>query len=516
MDSPDKVRKTQAVLAALYEATPDYVIIADVVEWRLLYLNRAARTMVGLKEGEDLSAMRIEDIHPSSAMVVLANEGIPGALQHGSWEGESVVLNSEGREIPVSQLIVAHSGMAGDVRFISSVMRDLTERKKLEEQLRQAQKTECMGRLAGGVAHDFNNLLTVIAGYSEIALSNLPAQDPMRPSIQAISDAGVRAASLTRQLLTFSRQTVLEPRVLDLNEVVTGVTSILERVIGEDVLLRTVLDPAINCVKADPASIGQVLMNLAINASDAMPTGGNLTISTCNVSCESGHSATGPTVPPGQYVMLTTADTGSGMTPELTARIFEPFFTTKGVGRGTGLGLSVVHGIVKQSNGHIEVYSKLNAGTSFRIYLPAVEEQVTTPIPLDSGKSMGGAETILLVEDEKAVRALALYAFKSRGYEVLTASDGVDAMLVAKECRGFIDLLVTDVVMPRMGGGELTEALRSLFPKMKVLYTSGYTDDAVVRHGIFRKDVSFLQKPYTPLSLARKVRAVLDDTVVDV
>ena len=245
---------------------------------------------------------------------------------------------------------------------------------------------------------------------------------------------------------------------------------------------------------------------------DAMPTGGNLTITTCNVNYES-QSPKGPAVPPGQYVMLTTADTGSGMAPELTAHIFEPFFTTKEVGRGTGLGLSVVHGIVKQSHGHIEVHSELNAGTSFRIYLPAVEEQVTSPRALDSGKSMGGAETIMLVEDERAVRGLALYAFKSRGYEVLTATDGIDAMLVAKQYRGVIDLLVTDVVMPRMGGRELAEALRPLFPQMKVLYTSGYTDDAVVRHGVIGKDVSFLQKPYTPLSLTRKVRAVLDDTI---
>jgi PAS domain S-box-containing protein len=502
----------QAVLAALFEATPDFVGIADAMDGHFLFLNRAARRMVGRGEEEDLAAARIEDLHPASAMRILTNEGIPSALQDGSWEGESAVLNREGREIPVSQVIVAHRTPGGDVRFISTVMRDLTERKKLEEQLRQAQKMEAIGRLAGGVAHDFNNLLTVISGYSEIILLELPAGDPMRQSIQAISDAGVRAASLTRQMLTFSRQAVLEPKVLNLNEVVRESESLLQRLIGEDVLLTTVLDPAIHCVKVDPALFGQVLMNLAVNARDAMPTGGNLSIETCNVNWDRDYVATHSEIHTGQYVMLSTTDTGSGMTPEARIRVFEPFFTTKEVGKGTGLGLAVVHGIVKQSNGHIEVYSELDVGTTFKIYLPAVEEHVTAPKALDRGKSMGGAETILLVEDEKAVRGLALHVFQSHGYEVLTATDGRDAILVAEAYHGPIDLLVTDVVMPRMGGRELAEVLRSAFPKMKVLYTSGYTDDAVVRHGILRKEVSFLQKPYTPLSLTRKVRTVLDAT----
>jgi signal transduction histidine kinase/CheY-like chemotaxis protein len=501
----------QAVLASLFEATPDYVGIANIMDRHFLFLNGAARRLLVRGEDEDPSAMRLEDLHPASAMWVLTNEAIPSALQDGHWEGESIVLNREGREIPVSQVIVAHRDVTGDARFISTVMRDLTERKKLEEQLRQAQKIEAIGRLTGGVAHDFNNLLTVIGGYSEIVLLELPVEHPMRQSIQAISDAAVRAASLTRQMLAFSRQTVLEPRILDLNEVVRGMESMLQRLIGEDILLTTVLQPAISCVKADPASFGQVLMNLAINGSDAMPTGGKLTIETCNVNWEPDWAATHPEVQPGRYVTLTTTDTGSGMTPEVRARIFEPFFTTKEVGKGTGLGLAVIYGIVKQSNGHIEVYSELNIGTTFKIYLPAVEFPITAPKELDYGKSACGGETILLVEDEKAVRGLALHAFQSHGYDVLTAIDGKDAMLVAERSRCPIDLLMTDVVMPRMGGRELAEALRSMFPMMKVLYTSGYTDDAVVRHGIVQKEVSFLQKPYTPLSLARKVRSVLDE-----
>jgi CheY-like chemotaxis protein len=304
----------------------------------------------------------------------------------------------------------------------------------------------------------------------------------------------------------------VEPKVLNLNEVVREAERMLQRLIGEDVELTTVLDPTINSVKIDPALFGQVLMNLVVNARDAMPTGGHLTIETFNLNVERDCAATHPQIQTGQYVVLAASDTGLGMTTEASARIFEPFFTTKEVGKGTGLGLAVVHGIVKQSNGHIDVYSELGIGTSFKIYLPAVEEHVSALKGLDEDKWIDGAETILLVEDEKAVRGMALQAIKSRGYKVLTASDGRDAMRVAEEYRGTIDLLITDVVMPRMGGRELAEALLPVLPKMRVLFTSGYTDDAVVRHGILQKEVSFLQKPYTPISLTRKVRAVLDDT----
>ncbi len=386
---------------------------------------------------------------------------------------------------------------------------DVTERKHLEVQLRQAQKMEAVGQLAGGVAHDFNNLLTIISGYSEVLLSTLPAGDPVRASVKAISEAGARAASLTRQLLAFSRQSVLEPKVLDLNAIVQETGDMLRRLIGEDVLLTTVLDPKLSRVKVDPSQVEQVLMNLAVNARDAMPKGGKLTIETGNVELDDRYAATHADRRSGRHVLLAVSDTGSGMSPEVKARIFEPFFTTKGVGKGTGLGLAMVFGAVKQSGGSIDVYSELGLGSTFKIYLPAAADQASSPEKRDSSV-VGGTETILLVEDEDGVRALALLVLQRHGYTVLAASDGTDAMRVIEQHRGHIDLLVTDVVMPGMDGRELAEGLRPRFPQMKVLFSSGYTDDAVVRHGVLHDSVFFLQKPYSPFSLAKKVRDVLD------
>jgi CheY-like chemotaxis protein len=372
---------------------------------------------------------------------------------------------------------------------------------------------EAIGHLAGGIAHDFNNLLTVITGYSDLVLSNLDQNHPFYPDVLEIKNASEKAESLTRQLLAFSRKQVLQPKVLDLNTLVSNMNKMLRRLIGENIELTTILTEDLGKIKIDPGQIEQVIINLAVNARDAMSNGGKLTIETANVELDEEYALTHIAVIPGRYVMLSVSDTGIGMSPEIREHIFEPFFTTKENGKGTGLGLSTVYGIVKQSGGNIWVYSEPGRGTTLKIYLPRIEETVKSIGPMDaSQKSLEGSETILLVEDEEVVRTLACTILQKNGYTVLEAANGEEALRLAQGQNTHpIHLMVTDVIMPGISGPELAKQLTPLHLEMKVLFMSGYTDNAVIHHDILEPGMPYLQKPFTPDGLARKVRKVLDE-----
>jgi signal transduction histidine kinase len=390
-------------------------------------------------------------------------------------------------------------------------VRDLTRQRKLEDQLLQAQKMEAVGQLAGGVAHDFNNLLTVIMSYSSMLLTDGAPGDSDRSDIQAISDAAVRAASLTRQLLAFSRKQVLQLQPVNVNAVVTDVEKMLHRLIGEDISLSTHLDPQLALINADPGQLEQVLLNLAVNARDAMPDGGSLTLTTDNADLSEEHGDRHLGAVPGKYIMLAVTDTGTGMTKEVQQRLFEPFYTTKGAGKGTGLGLATVHGIVKQLGGDIYVYSELGHGTTFKVYFPHL---TTIPEPVvgavEQRETPRGSETIVLAEDDDALRSLGARVLGAFGYNVLVARTGSDALRIVAEHAGPIDLVATDVVMPEMSGSQLVEKVLKARPGIRVLFMSGYTDDEVMRRGVIDGQTAFLQKPFTPDMLAHKVRAVLD------
>jgi PAS domain S-box-containing protein len=385
------------------------------------------------------------------------------------------------------------------------------ERKHLEAQLLQSQKLEAVGQLAGGVAHDFNNLLTAIMGYSQLTLRRLSPDHDLRPNLEEIEKASERAASLTRQLLAFSRKQVLQPKVLDLNSVIADLERMLRRMIAEHIEMRTTLEQKLGNIRADPSQIEQVIMNLAVNSQDAMPFGGKLTIETANVFLDEAYARQHLAVTSGHYVMLAVSDTGSGMDPEVQQHIFEPFFTTKEVGKGTGLGLSTVYGIVKQSGGSIWIYSELNKGTTVKIYFPRVEEGVEEykrPVALpDLAK---GTETILLVEDDEMVRKLARAVLETSGYSVLEAAGGNDAQQICEQYPESIQLLLTDVVMPEMSGREVVKRLLILHPEMSVLFMSGYAQNAIVHHGVLDEGINFIEKPFSPQALALKVREVLD------
>jgi PAS domain S-box-containing protein len=619
-------QETQERLVSILEATSDLVGMTD-PSGNIIYLNRAGLSMFGVEHLDAVGQRR----HPEWAARLIAETGIPTAIAEGAWSGESALLDANGRETPVSQVILAHRDRDGRLEYLSTIARDITGRKQaeetaqrlaaivdgsddaivgktldgiittwnggaerlfgysaeemigntiarlippdrtqetteildqirsggtlkhyeterltkdglrivvsltvspirdgagrivgaakiarditqqrqLEERLQQSQKMEAIGRLAGGIAHDFNNLLTVINGYAKLALRKLDSGDPLQRYFLQIEGAGRRASGLTQQLLAFSRKQVLQPSVLNINKVIQAMEPLLIRLIREDIRLDAVLDPALLSIEADTHQIEQVLMNLVINASDAMPSGGTLTIETKDVYLDKEYALQRVDVTPGAYVMLAVSDTGTGMDAATQARVFEPFFTTKPTGKGTGLGLSTVYGVVKQSGGHVAVYSEIGIGTTFRVYLPATTQPVTEEPVKPEVTSLQGTETILLVEDHAGLRQYAVEVLRDLGYQVHEAANSSEALAIGKAQRDKVDLLITDVVMPDMGGRELAEALAPLARRMRVLYMSGYTENFIVKQGVLDPGIEFLAKPFNPEDLAEKVKGIL-------
>ena len=496
------------------ESAADLVAVVD-MNGRRLYNSPSYQRVLGYSPDELGGTASFDQIHPDDRQLVLK------AAEDARRTGQGRKLEYRFRHkdgtwrILESTASVIRNAM-GESEKMVIVNRDITERRQAEKelhenQLRQIQKMEALGRLSGGIAHDFNNLLGVIIGYAEFLEDSLSEGDPLRKSVHEIKKGGQRAASLTRQLLAFSRQQVLEPKVLDLNAVVADVEKMLRRVIGEDIELIITLDPTLGRVMADQGQIEQVIMNLAANARDAMPNGGKLTIKTANAELDETYAGRSPAVRSGCYVQLAVSDSGIGMDAETKGHIFEPFFTTKGMGRGTGLGLATVYGVVSQSNGYIWVYSEIGKGTIFKIYLPLVKGEVQAASPEVSQPQFAHeGETILLVEDEESLRVVTRALLVQHGYNVLEASSGGQGVKIAQEHHSPIHLLLTDVVMPGMNGPNLAEKVAGLHPETKILYMSGYTDHIIGKHGFLESGVLLLEKPYTRGTLTRKVRAALE------
>lgn len=479
------------------------------LEGRITFVNPAALRLLGYEQadilGQDLAALAERasaDTHGRVRDALAANTTFRSHDQ--------TFYRKDGSCFPIeytSTPIRENDQQIGSV----FVFKDVSQRRSLEEQVRQSQKLEAVGRLAGGVAHDFNNLLTVVSGYSELLSANPSLDQRAREAVGEIQRSAERAIAVTRQLLAFSRKQLLQPRPVDLNAVITDITKLIRRLIGEDITLTTHLADGLASVTADPGQLEQVILNLAVNSRDAMPEGGTLTVTTANVTVDSATARGSPGLAPGSYAMLTVSDTGVGMDAETRARAFEPFFTTKEAGRGTGLGLATVYGIVVQSGGSIDVQSEPMRGTTFRVLLPQTERpQPKPPGRTNNAASLGGTETVLLVEDEETVRGLAARVLRGHGYQVLEAADAAEAERMAATGGRFLHLLLTDVVMPGVSGLELARRLSSDRPKMRVLYMSGYTDETIDRRGVLDGNVAFLPKPFLPEALARKVREVLD------
>ena len=496
----------------LVETAPTGIIIAD-TKGHIVDANAHAFQMFGY-ERKELIGRPVETLLPNPLRRAHEkHRACYGANPHPRPMGLGMDLfarRSDGTEFPV-EISLGPLVTEGET-LVSAAIVDITARKKMEDQLRLSQRMEAIGRLAGGVAHDFNNLVTVILGCCDALSGELPPDHPSSRKVEMVRKAGASAADLTRQLLAFGRKQILQPQLIEPKAIVNGVANMLTRLIGENIRLEVSLDPAAGYINADRGQLEQILMNLAANARDAMPNGGRLTIEVANAELDEAYQKLRPPAIPGPYVMISVSDTGCGMDGKTQAQIFDPFFTTKEFGRGTGLGLATVYGIVKQSGGYIWVYSELGNGTVFKVYLPRVERPVPhTALPDPDEAPQRGTETILLAEDAESIREMAREYLESLGYTVIEAGSGTEALQRSNDFAGTIHLLLTDVVMPEMNGRELADKIVSKRPHVRTLFTSGYTDDAIVRHGVLEPGVIFVQKPYRPKALARKIREVLDN-----
>jgi len=502
----EQLRRNESILRLLFEQNPLPIWLYDTDTLKFLRVNQAAVNLYGYTASE-FEEMTIPGIHPKSqreAVVEYVGRKNRATEEHVFWLHEA----KDGRTFEVE--LISHELSYAGRRVRLVVAQDISERRHLESQLRQAQKMEAVGRLAGGVAHDFNNLLMVIKGHTELLLNVLDASDHLTRKIEQIDRSADRATALTRQLLAFSRRQVLQPQIINLNSIVEEMGKLLPRLIGEDIELITRADERLGAIRADASQMEQVVMNLAVNARDAMPSGGKLVIETANVDIDHAYTATHPLMKPGAYVLLVVSDNGIGMDSETQAHIFEPFFTTKEKGKGTGLGLATVYGIVKQSGGFIWVYSELGKGTSFKIYLPRVDQtEEHTGAPRASGELPMGTETVLLAEDEQDVREIAKEFLESGGYRVIEAKDGAEAIQVAAQNNGNIHLLVTDMIMPGMTGQELAERMESEYPGLCVIFMSGYSEHAATEMANADPSVRLLTKPFSRAAILRAVREAI-------
>jgi len=503
-----RVQRSDERYRRLIEESTDGITLSR-LDGRFLAVNPAFVRMLGYDSDTELFGLAPADLYadPQQRALILARLATTGRVS----KTEVQLRRKDGKIITVQLTLRLVTEPGGSEQYLEAVLADVTELRRVERQFQQAQKMEAVGQLAGGIAHDFNNLLTIILSYSDMLLSeSLAGSD--REAVEAIRGAGASAAALTRQLLTFSRQEVIQPQVMSLNELIAGTGKMLQRLIGEQVALALAVAPDAGSVRVDPGQVEQVIMNLAVNARDAMPNGGRLMIESRNVEVPVSGPGASLLDAPGRYVVLVVSDNGIGMDAQTQARIFEPFFTTKGLGKGTGLGLATVYGIVRQSGGHIEVYSEPGRGTSFKVYFPRVDEAVEAPATAAAApEDPQGNETILLVEDEAKLRPLIHRILERKGYTVLSAAEGAEALDIVARHQGPIHLVLTDVVMPGMNGRELAERVTKLRPEIRVLFMSGYTDDAIVHHGVLEAGMQFIEKPFALAALARKVRQVLDE-----